>query len=81
MRIEELAIDKGFQVLWKPFVLGALFKEQGWQDSPFNLYPAMGKYMWRDRHRTCQALNLLFNQPSFFPRNGLLASRIGCANS
>jgi len=81
MRIETLAAIQNVKVLWRPFVLGALFKEQGWSDSPFNLYPAMGKYMWRDMQRTCLDLTIPFQIPRVFPRNGLLASRIICSYS
>ena len=28
------------------------FQAQGWNDSPFNLYPVKGRYMWRDLERT-----------------------------
>ncbi|MCB1215416.1 MAG: 2-hydroxychromene-2-carboxylate isomerase [Deltaproteobacteria bacterium] len=76
MRIQALAKTKNISVLWKPFLLGPLFKDQGWQDSPFNLYPAKGKYMWRDMERLCQKYDLAFKKPKTFPRNGLLAARI-----
>lgn len=78
MRIDKLAHDAGVAVEWKPFLLGAIFKEQGWNDSPFNIYPAKGKYMWRDLERTCAALSIPFMRSSKFPRNGLLASRAAC---
>src|SRR5207249_6020818 len=50
-RIEALAAGLGVGVEWKPFLLGPVFKSQGWNDSPFNLYPAKGRYMWRDLDR------------------------------
>ena len=78
MRIEQLARATGVVVDWKPFLLGPIFSEQGWSDSPFNLYPAKGKYMWRDLERICAALSIRFVRPSKFPRNGLLASRVAC---
>lgn len=78
MRIEPLARAAGVAVEWKPFLLGAIFKDQGWSDSPFNLYTAKGKYMWRDLERICAALSIPFVRPSKFPRNGLLASRVAC---
>lgn len=78
MRIEQLARAAGVTVDWKPFLLGPIFSEQGWSDSPFNLYPAKGRYMWRDLERTCAALSIRFVRPSKFPRNGLLASRVAC---
>ena len=30
-----------------------IFQQQGWNDSPFNIYPAKGRYMWRDLERVC----------------------------
>jgi 2-hydroxychromene-2-carboxylate isomerase len=78
MRIEKLAQTVGVVVDWKVFLLGSIFSDQGWSDSPFNLYPAKGKYMWRDLERICVAHSVPFIRPSKFPRNGLLASRVAC---
>jgi 2-hydroxychromene-2-carboxylate isomerase len=76
MRIERVAAAKGVTVSWRAFLLGPLFREQGWNDSPFNLYPAKGRYMWRDLERICEADGIPFRHPSVFPRNGLLAARV-----
>lgn len=76
MRIAPLAKAGGVDVRWRPFVLGPIFKAQGWQTSPFNLYPDKGRYMWRDLERICGALNLPFVQPEPFPQNSLLAARV-----
>jgi 2-hydroxychromene-2-carboxylate isomerase len=78
LRIEEVARAAGVEVGWRPFLLGPIFKAQGWNDSPFNLYPVKGRYMWRDLERICAALELPFRRPSQFPRSGLLAARIAC---
>ena len=78
MRIEKLAHAAGVAVHWNAFLLGPIFREQGWKDSPFNIFPAKGKYMWRDLQRTCAALSIPFVHPSKFPRNGVLASRVAC---
>jgi 2-hydroxychromene-2-carboxylate isomerase len=77
-RIEGVAAAAGVPVLWKPFLLGPIFAEQGWDDSPFNVYPAKGRYMWRDAERLCAKYRIPFARPSRFPRNGLLAARIAC---
>ena len=77
-RIEGLAAAAGVQVEWEPFLLGPIFAEQGWDDSPFNIYPAKGRYMWRDIERQCAKYRLPFVKPSRFPRNGLLAARVAC---
>jgi 2-hydroxychromene-2-carboxylate isomerase len=77
-RIEAVAAAAGVPVVWRPFLLGPIFRAQGWNDSPFNLYPAKGRYMWRDLARVCASLELPLRQPSTFPRNGLLAARVAC---
>jgi 2-hydroxychromene-2-carboxylate isomerase len=78
MRIEKLAQAAGVAIDWQTFLLGPIFQEQGWTDSPFNIYPAKGRYMWRDLERICHALSIPFVRPSRFPRNGMLASRVAC---
>ena len=79
MRIEPLAKARGVTVEWRPFLLGPVFASQGWQDSPFNIYPTKGKYMVRDLERTCAALDLPFSMPTPFPQNTLLCARIATA--
>ena len=78
-RIASAARAAGVEIAWRPFLLGPIFKQQGWNDSPFNLYPAKGRYMWRDLERICADLEVPFNRPSQFPRNGLVAARLACA--
>jgi 2-hydroxychromene-2-carboxylate isomerase len=80
-RIVPLAASSGVAIDWRPFLLGPIFREQGWNDSPFNLYAAKGRYMWRDMERCCAAYGLPFRRPSRFPRNGLLAARIACRHA
>jgi 2-hydroxychromene-2-carboxylate isomerase len=81
MRVEDVAREQGVPLVWRPFLLGPIFKEQGWSDSPFNLYPAKGRYMWRDLERICGAQGLPLRRPSRFPRNGLLAARVACGGA
>jgi len=78
MRAGALASHHGIRVNWRPFLLGVIFREQGLSDSPFNVYPPKGRYMWRDLERTCRALGIPFQRPSQFPRNGILAARVAC---
>jgi 2-hydroxychromene-2-carboxylate isomerase len=78
LRIERTVRAAGLEVTWRPFLLGPIFKEQGWHDSPFNLYPAKGRYMWRDLERICADLAIPLRQPTTFPRNSLLAARLAC---
>ncbi len=77
MRIESLASRAGVDVRWRPFLLGPIFKTYGWNDSPFNIYAAKGRYMWRDLARICEAEGLPLKLPPVsFPQNGLKAARL-----
>ncbi len=76
MRIGSLAEAAGVAVHWRPFLLGPIFRAQGWDNSPFNLYPAKGRYMWRDLERICGRLGLPFRRPDPFPQPSLLAARL-----
>lgn len=76
MRVERLAAAAGVGLVWRPFLLGPIFGSQGWNDSPFNIYPVKGRYMWRDLARICEADGLALDQPVQFPQNGLKAARL-----
>jgi 2-hydroxychromene-2-carboxylate isomerase len=78
MRFERLAAERGVAVSWRSFLLAPIFGAQGWNDSPFNIYPVKGRYMWRDLARVCAADGIPMRHPSQFPRNGLLAARVAC---
>ena len=80
-RVERLAHAAGLVVAWRPFLLGPIFGAQGWNDSPFNVYPVKGRYMWRDMERLCARYGIPFRRPSKFPRNGLLAARVVIAGN
>src|SRR3984893_10570374 len=80
MRIEPLAKVAGVELRWRPFLLGPIFKAQGMETSPFNLYPLKGKYLWRDMARWSETLKLpKFVSPKTFPAHPLAASRIALA--
>jgi 2-hydroxychromene-2-carboxylate isomerase len=79
MRIEGLGRAAGVVLTWRPFLLGPIFAAQGWRDSPFNIYPVKGRYMWHDLERTCARLGVPVRRPSQFPRSGLLAARVATA--
>ena len=76
MRIGTLAAQAGVTVRFRPFLLGPIFKAQGWDTSPFNLYEAKGRHMWRDLERLCADLTLPFRRPEPFPQNSLSAARV-----
>jgi 2-hydroxychromene-2-carboxylate isomerase len=76
MRIEAAASAAGVEVTWQPFLLGPIFGAQGWTTSPFNLYPAKGRYMVRDVSRMAAARGIAFHMPDPFPANSLKAARL-----
>jgi 2-hydroxychromene-2-carboxylate isomerase len=76
MRVEEAASAAGVELRWQPFTLGPIFAASGWSNSPFEIYPAKGRYMWRDVEREAAALGLAWKRPSQFPRNSVPASRV-----
>src|SRR5580698_1041642 len=75
MRAEQLGATCGVALNWRPFLLGPIFVAQGWDNSPFNLFPRKGRYMWRDLERICARENLPLRRPATFPQNSLLAAR------
>jgi 2-hydroxychromene-2-carboxylate isomerase len=79
LRVTALAEQRDVSLIWRPFLLGPIFAAQGWHDSPFNIYPAKGRYMWRDLERTCAAIGLPLNRPDPFPQSSLLAARVALA--
>jgi len=81
MRIEKEAEKRGVETVWRPFLLGPIFASQGWDTSPFNIYPSKGAYMLRDMKRRAEKFGLEFNHPAAndtrFPQNSVLAARMG----
>ena len=79
MRIEREAERAGVAVDWRPFLLGPVFKNFGWSTSPFVLQQEKGRYVWLDMVRQCQKFGLPWRQPTTFPRQGVLPSRVAVA--
>jgi len=79
LRVGALADKRGVRLVWRPFLLGPIFAAQGWRDSPFNIYPAKGRYMWRDLERTCEAMGVPLKRPEPFPQPSLIAARVALA--
>jgi 2-hydroxychromene-2-carboxylate isomerase len=76
MRISRMAEAAGVEVRWRPFLLGPIFASQGWNSSPFNLFPAKGRHMWRDVEREAALQGLPpIKRPDPFPQNSLSATR------
>jgi len=76
LSVLRLARQTEVAVNWKPFLLGPIFKEQGWDNSPFVLQKDKGAYVWQDMPRECAKYGLPWRQPSEFPRRSLLAARV-----
>ena len=79
MRVEALASQQGLALAWRPILLGPIFASQGWKTSPFNVYPAKGRYMVRDMERLAAERGLAFHMPTPFPQNSLQAARLAMA--
>jgi 2-hydroxychromene-2-carboxylate isomerase len=79
MRIDDLAGASGVDIVWKPFLLGPIFADNGWDTSPFNLFPAKGRYMWRDMERLTTERDIPLTPPDTFPQFTLTAARVGVA--
>src|SRR5277367_2130141 len=76
MRIENAARRCGVRIVWKPFLLGPIFRALGMETSPFILQKEKGAYVWQDMVRQCRKYGLRWMQPSRFPRLGVLPSRV-----
>lgn len=79
MRAGAEAAARGVELVWRPFLLGPIFRAQGWKDTPFNEIAAKGRYMWRDMERLCARRGLAFAAPDPFPQPSLLAARVATA--
>jgi len=75
-RVDTLAEAAGVVVDLRPFLLGPIFQAQGWNDSPFRLFPGKGAYMMRDIARLADKYGVTYNRPRLFPRMSVLPARI-----
>jgi len=81
MRIDELIADSEVSVVWRPFLLGPIFRSFGWETSPFVLQKEKGGYVWRDMERQCTKYRLPWKRPSNFPRRAILPMRVAILGS
>ncbi|AZY53878.1 2-hydroxychromene-2-carboxylate isomerase [Bordetella avium] len=75
-RIETLTRQAGVRLALRPFLLGPIFQAQGWNDSPFRLFPGKGAYMMRDIVRLADKYGVPYKRPTIFPRLGVLPTRL-----
>lgn len=76
MRVEDVVRRAGLALVWKPFLLGPVLRELGYETSPFVLQKEKGEYVWRDVARRAAKYGLDFRRPSEFPRQALLPMRV-----
>jgi 2-hydroxychromene-2-carboxylate isomerase len=72
-RIDALAEKHGRSVVWRPMLLGAVFKITGQQ--PLSTVPLKNSYMAHDLTRTAKLLNVPFKLPTKFPAGMQAPSR------
>lgn len=72
-KIDALGAKHGRQVVWKPILLGAIFKQTGMQ--PNLQQPLRGDYFRHDCPRFARLLGVPFRMPESMPMNGVAASR------
>lgn len=72
-RIDDLAARHGREVLWKPLLLGAVFKETGGQ--PLTHVPLKGDYTLRDVPRCAREHGIPVKMPDPFPFAAIAACR------
>ncbi len=75
-RAEERLAGTGLELRWCPFLLGPIFRDKGWDTSPFVIDPVKGAYMWRDMARRAESYGLPFLRPDIFPMHSLKAARV-----
>ncbi|MDB5393406.1 MAG: 2-hydroxychromene-2-carboxylate isomerase [Rhodospirillales bacterium] len=71
--IDDLAARHGREVIWKPILLGAIFKLTGM--APLTTIPLKGNYVQRDFPRTARFHGIPFAMPTPFPFSGVQANR------
>lgn len=72
-RIDEVAEEHGRKVVWRPFLLGAVFKTTGAQ--PLLNIPMKGDYARHDLERSARLFEIPFKLPERFPFMSVSACR------
>jgi 2-hydroxychromene-2-carboxylate isomerase len=77
MRIEDEARRHGVRIVWKPFLLGPIFRELGFAQPPMIAEKRKAAYMHQDLARQCGRHALApWVAPSVLPRRSVLAARV-----
>ena len=72
-RIEEIATRLGHTVVWRPILLGAVFKVTG--QAPLTEAPLKGDYAMKDFSRSAREHRVEYQHPDKFPIGAVAASR------
>ena len=72
-RIDRIGEEFGRDVLWRPYLLGVVFKSSG--QSPLVSQPMRGPYHLKDMQRTARKLNVPMVLPEGFPMATIAAGR------
>tara|TARA_E500000318_G_scaffold56896_1_gene52894 strand:- start:771 stop:1391 length:621 start_codon:yes stop_codon:yes gene_type:complete len=72
-RMEEFESRVGVTVIWRPFMIGAAFKQTG--QSPLLGQPIRGKYFRHDMERCAKFQRTPFKIPENFPYSALVPTR------
>ena len=72
--IEDLAQRNNADLLWKPFLLGGVFRAVGTSDTP-GLMPAKKPYLLKDLQRLSRHYEIPLQMPADFPVRTVLAMR------
>jgi len=76
-RIEALAAAARVRILWRPFLLGPIFRRRPHQPSPAQDGPPdEARYRRRDIERLCADYKLPLTWPTGYPRISLLGARV-----
>ena len=72
-RIDELAARSGRDTVWRPYLMGAIFKITGRQ--PLVQHPLVKDYAIHDMQRSARLYDIPFRYPSKFPLGSVAACR------
>jgi 2-hydroxychromene-2-carboxylate isomerase len=72
-KIDALAAKYGREVIWRPFLLGVVFKTTG--GAPLPSIPIKGPYALRDIIRSAKFHGIEYRHPPVFPISGVAPSR------
>jgi 2-hydroxychromene-2-carboxylate isomerase len=72
-QIDALAKELGRTIVWRPILLGPMFKAMG--SAPLTEIPLKGRYSRHDFERTASLFDIPFTQPDPFPIGTVAAAR------